>query len=224
MKFVSDSRGSVLMEFIVVFPVYLVLLAGTFMIGDSFVKTIQLSFEERVDAFDGVGGEGEVRRSKYYADTVVEGPWSLRSAVKVIGKYALPRIGLAGQLDYTDRTFRGVRAADDYGALIHGNKINVYSRNERDLNGAARAFAFNFYTLRRDKSGSIASSWRDNRRYASDLVCARSGRIHNWSSQVYGEEFHAEVNDETNNGTGKPTDAGGADEYFRYQSYVNWSN
>lgn len=223
MKFVFSSRGSVLMEFIVVFPVYLVLLAGTFMLGHSLVKTIQLPSEERVDAFDGVGEEGEVRRSKYYADTVVEGPWSLRSAVKVIGKYALPRIGLAGQLDYVDRTFRGSRAADDYGALIHGKKIDVYSRNERESNGAVRGFDFNFYTLRRDKSVSSAFSWRDNRRYASDLVCSRGGRVHTWSSQVYGEEFHTDVNDETNNGTGMPTDEGGSDEYFRYQNYVNWS-
>ena len=38
-----SERGSVLMELIVVFPIYLVLFGGVFMIGDMLVKSIRLA-------------------------------------------------------------------------------------------------------------------------------------------------------------------------------------
>ncbi len=46
------NRGSVLMEFIIVFPIYLVLFGGVFMIGDMAIKTTRLASADRTRAFD----------------------------------------------------------------------------------------------------------------------------------------------------------------------------
>lgn len=48
----KKRRGSVLMEFIIVFPIYLVLFGGVFMIGDMVIKTARLASAERTRAFD----------------------------------------------------------------------------------------------------------------------------------------------------------------------------
>lgn len=45
-------RGSVMMEFVIVFPIYLVLIAATFAIGDMLVHSNRLAFGDRVTAFD----------------------------------------------------------------------------------------------------------------------------------------------------------------------------
>ena len=45
-------RGSVLMEFIIVFPIYLVLFGGVFMVGDMLVHATRLAVAERNVAFD----------------------------------------------------------------------------------------------------------------------------------------------------------------------------
>ncbi len=52
MKANRHSRGSVLMEFIIVFPIYLVLFGGVFMIGDMAIKTTRLASADRTRAFD----------------------------------------------------------------------------------------------------------------------------------------------------------------------------
>lgn len=52
------NRGSVLMEFIIVFPIYLVLFGGVFMVGDMLVKATRLASADRVLAFD-IEGTGD---------------------------------------------------------------------------------------------------------------------------------------------------------------------
>ena len=104
-------RGSVLMEFIIVFPIYLVLFGGVFMVGDMSLRSIMLAPAERVAAHDvqkDAGGWNYVDQnwwamrglfkkpqygtthetltkekiSEFYADLKVQGPWSLRAASK----------------------------------------------------------------------------------------------------------------------------------------------
>ena len=58
MKATVHRRGSVLMEFLIVFPIYLVLFGGVFMIGDMLLKTTRLSFADRTRAFDVAVGSG----------------------------------------------------------------------------------------------------------------------------------------------------------------------
>ena len=52
MKDIRQNRGSVLVEFIIVFPIYLVLFGGVFMIGDMLIKTTRLASADRTRAFD----------------------------------------------------------------------------------------------------------------------------------------------------------------------------
>ena len=128
-----SERGSVLMELIVVFPIYLVLFGGIFMIGDMLVKASRLPSADRTAAFDVqnavANGWASVlnglfhpaldvsdrrmqpdllsreRVSEFYADTRVSGPFSLRAAVKVRNDYALLVTGARGQLSYADWFF-----------------------------------------------------------------------------------------------------------------------
>ena len=52
MNVYRHSRGSVLMEFIIVLPIYLVLFGGVFMIGDMAIHATRLASAERTVAFD----------------------------------------------------------------------------------------------------------------------------------------------------------------------------
>ena len=96
------KRGSVLMEFIIVIPIYIVLLAGLFMIGDSLMKGTQLAHEERLLAFNNETGDG-ITRNIFHADVGVLGPWTLRADIKKEGAYLLPEYGIAGMLLFGDR-------------------------------------------------------------------------------------------------------------------------
>jgi len=58
--FFQSDRGSVMMEFIIVFPIYLVLFAAIMAVGDTLVHSIRLPSAERTAAFD--IGEWEVDR------------------------------------------------------------------------------------------------------------------------------------------------------------------
>lgn len=69
-------RGSVMMEFIIVFPIYLVLFATTFILGDMLIHSNRLAFGDVANAFVGnLAGSLHVDRSQgvldYYRDNVL---------------------------------------------------------------------------------------------------------------------------------------------------------
>ena len=49
-QFLQSARGSVMMEFIIVFPIYLVLFAAIMALGDMLVHSIRLPSAERTAA------------------------------------------------------------------------------------------------------------------------------------------------------------------------------
>lgn len=245
-----SERGSVLMELIVVFPIYLVLFGGVFMIGDILVKSIRLASADRTAAFDvqnsaANGWQGVLSglfhksrevaddgfpadsldresMSQYYADTAVEGPFSLRVAVTVRNNYALSGDGTRGRLAYTDLFFRdSVRAPSatgDMGQLLSGNRVAMYSK-DIDSN---RQYKKNYYTLKKVKYAKSEYTWRDNRRPISDIVNSRAAESR-WYQRVYKENWHDYVNDGIN--SKKNTHSRGLFvEYNRYSTFVNWSN
>ena len=67
MKANRHNRGSVLMEFIIVFPIYLVLMGGVFMVGDMLVKATRLASADRVLAFD-IEGNANARGWPFVVD------------------------------------------------------------------------------------------------------------------------------------------------------------
>ena len=217
------KRGSVLMEFIIVIPIYIVLLAGLFMIGDSLMKGTQLAHEERLLAFNNETGDG-ITRNIFHADVDVLGPWTLRADIKKEGAYLLPEYGIAGMLLFGDQTFRGKKETGAMRTLMDGGSIPIYSKdNDKD-----RQFRNNVYMLRRNRDiGDGELSIRDNRRHSSDLLCAvgfvgRGGfPAESWSRHVAKERWHNKaINDdvEQKNGKGFTTEQGLA-YYTRYDGF-----
>lgn len=254
MKAPRQNRGSVLMEFIIVFPIYLVLFAGVFMVGDILVHTARLPSAERTLAFgvqdDPVkllswdlvknvlfrnsGDRREISDAGaqqdalsdartpstwYAADRTVDFPFTLRAAVKVRDDYLLPAGGVAGQLMSANWFLgEGIKQTSpldgDVLSLAGGNRVSMYSKSESG--GRVR---YNYYTLKRTRYPGT-ETWRDNRRYASDLL-AHSGKKQVWR-QMRDERFHETVNDETND---KNQGAYWTErcEYQRYGRFVTWS-
>ena len=218
------KRGSVLMEFIIVIPIYIVLLAGLFMIGDSLMKGTQLAHEERLLAFNNETGDG-ITRNIFHADVGVLGPWTLRADIKKEGAYSLPEYGIAGMLLFGDQTFRREKETEETGAmrtLMDGGSIPIYSKdNDKD-----RQFRNNVYMLRRNRDiGDGELSIRDNRRHSSDLLCAVVGRggfpAESWRRHVAEEGWHDKaINDDVEQKNGKrfPTATGEA-YYTRYSEF-----
>lgn len=244
----QNCRGSILMEFLLVFPIYLVLWAGVFMVGDMLMHSIRLPSAERTFAFELGGGSASGWRrvlntlfhpntevgddlsqqdvltkdaqSAWYADSGVEGAWSLRSAVKVRDDYKLLAGGTAGQLLFLDWYFaditKSVRATGDFANLIRGQRVKMYSK---DVDGSR---PYNYYTLKRGRYAN-GIGWRDDRRCASDLLCNIGYGSQVWNRRVANENWHAGIGDQPSNDGGRPATARANYSYTRYPQFVQWS-
>ena len=219
MKRFAHKRGSVLMELIIVMPVYIVLLAGTFMLGDSLVFGTRLAHSERCRIFDGSTG-ADIDRRNFYADTRVEGAWTLRTDIKETGRYKLPAYGIAGMLLFGDQTFEGKKEKGKMRMLIDGGTVSVYSKD----NGDGRAYKYNVYMLRRNRDLNGGMSWRDNRRHSSQLLCSRDngGNVEVWKKHVRDEKWHEVINDGAH-GNGSlpfPSESDVSAYYTRYGGFM----
>lgn len=257
MEINRQKRGSVLMEFIIVFPIYLVLFGGVFVIGDMMVHSTRLASAERTVAFELQSGEetgwnaiqdklfhisdgkeitdegeeqdvlSKEKDSVWYADTNVDHPWSHRAAIKILDKYKLLAGGTAGRLLFAKLFFDDVvpeKAKVDFDplftSLIKGNSIDMWSKDNGSEKNP-REYTYNYYTLKKTKYDGLIT-WRDNRRYSSDLV-AHSKEKHSWQSQVYEENYHEKVGDDETNSK-KDTHRGREyADYQRYKPFVDWS-
>lgn len=139
----AQKRGSVLMELMVVFPIYLVLFGSVFMIGNLLIHAMRLPSAERLAALD-LGRSDRARpgwtdactklfrpgeditderqnadqlsreaESAFYADTGVAGPFSVRAAMKVKNAYAMSAGGSRGQLAYANWFFNRALPTSD---------------------------------------------------------------------------------------------------------------
>ena len=207
------------MELIIVMPVYIVLLAGTFMLGDSLVFGTRLAHSERCRIFDGSTGT-DIDRRNFYADTGVEGAWTLRTDIKETGQYQLPAYGIAGMLLFGDQIFRGKKETGKMRTLIDGGTVSVYSKD----NGDGRAYRYNVYVLRRNRDLNGGMSWRDNQRHSSQLLCSRdrSRNVEVWKDHVANEGWHDEIDDGArgNRSQSFPAESKDAAYYKRYQGFM----
>ena len=164
------------MEMIVVFPIYLVLFGGVFMIGHMCIRPIRLSSADRTSAFDLGRADGrcpgwdfvckqlfhpdrevtdvreptdelEVEKScEYFADTDVMGPFSVRTGVTVLDKYRLPAGGARGQLAYASWFFERQPGASQEDEWLAG----ILSGGPVEMRSKPlRDVGYNYYTLRR---------------------------------------------------------------------------
>lgn len=245
----QNCRGSILMEFLIVFPIYLVLWAGVFMVGDMLVHSIRLPSAERTLAFELGGGAAsgwqrvqntlfhpdtevgddlskqdqleKAAQSAWYADLGVEGAWSLRSAVKVRDDYKLLAGGTAGQLLFLDWYFADITK----GARATGDFANLIRGRRVSMfsKNVDSARLFNYYTLKRGRYTS-GFGWRDDRRCASDLLCNIGYGREAWNRRVANESWHDRIGDQPSNGGGAPpATARGGSTYTRHPQLVQWS-
>ena len=232
------SRGSVLMEFIIVIPIYLVLFGGLFETGDMLLNSLRIPSSERTAAFDvaqSSDGWTAVRArlfpfpyddglpaspssSSYYSDTQVRGPWTLRSATKVRYSYKAPA-WTHGWLACTDSFFDNVFGDDELEGpiddIIQGEKVAIYSKSWNTK------MAYNYYTLKRRKWKRPNWTWRWRRRPPSDLV-SPIWYESPWYEEVHGERWHETVVDGANT-PNDPPPVGSLERYVRNPLLVEWS-
>ena len=247
MKTNGQKRGSVLMEFIIVFPIYLILFAGTVAIGDMLIHSNRLVPADRVAAYrvdgreslawqliaemvfhpgveiadDGTNQDGiSTSTEAHYADAT--GPWSVCALASANDTYKLLAGGTLGQL----LSVRLLVGGGETGVLdqLVGSGVGMVSKDTR--NGAS------FYTLKRrdhyyqrqmEREGSNkyirpdVRNWRD-RNYVSYLLKNKY-----WRSEVANEGWHSSA---TINGgeyyqpSDAPTDRANIPAYERHLEFV----
>lgn len=242
-QFLQSARGSVMMEFIIVFPIYLVLFAAIMALGDMLVHSIRLPSAERTAAFDvgaaGAAGSGwsqvlamlfpageiaddgtrqdnpvQASTLDHSADTTIQGPWSMTSGSKVRNDYKLLVGGVAGQLAFADWYFSDVTKTSQAG----GDFGNLISGGSIAMYSKGSATTYNYITLKRRRNmGGL--SWRDNGRNSSDLVVYGG-----W--QDVGHERFANGSATVSNSDSLRANPRRFDpaSYTRYPQFVTWSN
>lgn len=222
-----SKRGSVLMEFVVVLPLYLLFMGSVFVVGEMAMKAIHLSSADRarcheagdsdwssgvftasrtlqfVEGFvDAVSGGGIYR----VADTGIAGPFSQLVSGKATDRYSLP-VWTRGWLQYPARV-AGI--VDTWG--------QVKPIVSKDVSDHVRAY--NFYTLMRVPK----SRGRGYRAWSAKELSGLDGK---WSD-VYGEEYaNADANrlDRSGGADGQDprSEPNKKDEYHRFDWFVDWS-
>lgn len=258
-------KGSVMMELVVVLPIYLVLFGGVFMLGDMLIRSIRLPSAEHTRAFDLGRTDGKVpgwdvvektlfrpdrevsdngqatdlltreKESAYYVDREIEGPFSVRTATNVRNDYALLAGGSRGQMAFAYRLFQGRLEHDpvdevekDVPNLYQpGGRMKMHSKPETKTGGSPREYTYNYYTLKRHRyNWGSEVTWRDNRRYAHELLIKSSnkGGLRAWEA-VADETFHQDVGDEPSSAKKMPANRpdDGLVQYKRYERFVTWS-
>ena len=221
------KRGSVLMEFVVVLPIYLLFMGSVFVVGDMAMKAIHLSSADRArcheagdsDWSGGVFAESRVRQffegfvdavsgagNFRVTDTKIAGPFSQLVSGKATDRYSLPA-WTRGWLQYPARV-AGI--VDTWG--------QVKPIVSKDISDHVRAY--NFYTLMRVPK----SRGRGYRAWSAKEL---SGLDAKWSD-VYGEEYadaDAQQLDRSGGTDGRdPQDEPNKkDEYHRFDFFVGWS-
>ena len=243
----TDSRrGSILMEFVLVLPIYLALLGGLFLVGDMGLNAIRISIADNDLAMDAGDREGysfepfkelQMRdeRSKvlsasrtYRVDESFNGAWSWQAAGRASFAYKLPSWG-GGLISYPYLRYGDVTSGGGVlGALVGGGSV-VFHSKDYSLGNTVRAY--NYYTLKRtdiardpnayrnwDSQGNTSESW---------LTDSVDG-IQYWYTYVYGEEYADSdpCNLDSASTQGKdslPGAPGGRKEYERFSTFITWS-
>ena len=244
------ERGSVLMEFILVIPVYVALFGGLFAIGEMSLKSIGAAHADRVAAFDvcsanpswgdavkaifrtadsGTSSPVVKFQTPHYAADAIEGPWTVCAGAVAADCCKAP-VWTRGWLASSDGFFSGAAKSQPLdpgdsglGALAGGNRVEIVSKPRTGKGGGPDDYA-HYYTLKRVKpaDGSGNLHWRSMRRHASSLVNAAVADNPRWSGHVEFEPWHDGISHDRN-GCGRVNVADSRDEYTRYSQFERWS-
>ena len=230
MKTNGYRRGSVLMEFIIVFPIYLILFAGTVMVGDMLIHSNRLVSADRVAAFGVEGwaasGWNRVTSSVFHPQTEiaddgsrqdvlsqntarhyaeVSGPWTVCAAATAQDSYKPLAGGTLGQLLGARVLLNDAAGplSGDLRAWKAGRGVTMHSKGT-DVEKC-------FYVLKRRRGMSL---WRD-------MV---SGLLLNdwWLGEVVNERWFDESTIENGVGRCEHAEYMNIASYFRYGWPAGW--
>lgn len=195
----SRSRGgSVLMEFVIVLPIYILLWGMVFLIGDMGLKSVALAVGDRVAAFDAddrtdlsfvpfkskqlaeIGLETPVCKT-YRSQENFKGSWSWQGAGLVQFAYRLQTWG-GGLLVYPFLRYVGEGKDESMlRKLVDNGAVSIRSKDYSNVR------AYNYYTLKRTELARGSNAYRN---WSPDrLVKAAEGLLQHWFVNVYEEAF-----------------------------------
>ena len=239
--------GSILMEFVMVLPIYIFLFGAIFLIGEIGLNAIRISVGDRSLAMDADDREGysfapfglmqmdeefanvhSTESCSYRADESFQGAWAWESAGRTWFSYKLRSWGSA-LVSYPFLNYGGPASGGGIlGTLVGGGDVVFHSK---DFSMSNRVRAYNYYTLKRtdlSRRPEAYRNWEPNQ-----LVESNGGRQY-WDSSVYDEPFlydapyDESVADELDGGPRQGKDANpsppvGRKEYERFGMFITWS-
>ena len=238
----NSRHGSILMEFVLVLPIYIFLLGALFLIAEMGLNAIRIASGDRDVAMDAGDREwnsfaqfknGQMGEEKsnissfdsctYRVDENFQGSWAWQSAGRVSFSYRLRSWGSA-LVSYPFLRYNGSTSGGDVLETLVGGGNATFHSKDFSL-GAGVVRSYNYYTLRRT---DLARSLRAYRNWDSDMLVLRAGGEPYWRGKVYDEAF-ADANGQKLDSSRQssddllPSPPEGAGEYGRYSKFVEWS-
>ena len=247
----SRKRGSILMEFVLVLPIYILLFGALYLFGDVGLNAIRISTGDRdaaMDAGDSWGnstiqfksrqmGEEALKTSfkthTYRADASFNGAWSWQAAGRSYFSYKLQSYG-GGLISYPYLRYGSVTSGGNvFGTLVGGVSVLFHSKDYSLSTNNVRSY--NYYTLKRTnlarQPGAYRNwnSWDENGiqdTSKNHLVETAGGFEQYWYSCVY-DESYADSNpsklDASSQGADSlPERPDGREEYKRFDGFLGW--
>ena len=241
-----DRRGSILMEFVLVLPIYILLLGGLFLLGDMGLMALRISTGDRdvsMDAGDRLGhsmGAFLLQQMKeeagkvlpdsrtYRANEKFNGAWSWQAGGRTSFAYKLQSWG-GGLISYPFLHYRGDTSGGGIlETLVGGGTVMFHSK---DFSLGDKVRSYNYYTLKRTDLARDPRAYRNwdtgDDTSRNHLVESTSGFEQYWYSFVYLEDYadsDAEKLDSTGQGGDTlPNQPSGRREYKRFDAFVTWS-
>ena len=248
---IDSRRGSILMEFVLVLPIYIFLFGALFLIGEMGLNAIRISTGDRdvaMDAGDKTGhslvpfknkqmGEEKgnvtaVDSRTYRTDTDFQGAWSWQSAGKTSFSYRLRSWGSA-LVSYPFLNYNGSTSGGGIlGTLVGGRAVLFHSK---DYSLSDKVRSYNYYTLKRTDLARDPQAYRNWDSWDEDgkqdtsisRLADSSGGKQYWYSKVYDEKFADSNPDKLDGGSqggdSLPSRPSGRKEYKRFEGFVTWS-
>ena len=232
-------RGSILMEFVMVLPIYIFLFGALILLGDMGLKAISLAVGDRDAAMDAGDSEGhsfypfmdrQLTESgilgpfskTYRADENFNGAWSWQAAGETSFMYKLLEWG-PGLVSYPYLLYGG--SGGSLGTLVGGGRVEVFSKDRSTVR------AYSYYTLKRTDLARSPRAYRnwDSDGYTSESwLTDSSGGKQYWYRGVFEEPYADSSADELDAAPRQsrdtpPDSPSGRKEYIRFPAFVTWS-
>jgi len=224
-------RGTVMMEFVLVLPIYMILLGMLFLWGDMGLKAIAIAAGDRCLAFDGTdrsersyGQFSKIEslkdalsspsRKDYRVDAEVQGSWSAQYAGRAGYEYKIYS-WMNGIIGYPLNHY-GASSSDILKTLVDGGSEHL------DAKGMERARKYNVYVLRRTELGRDSSVCRN---WAADELLGYAGSRRGWEwgrDEKYADAVAANLENADSSGDSTPSHKS-LGRYKRFGSYDGWT-